>query len=183
LVPDTFYFPFISPILPESTRSADARSGLVLKRFPAILPPAYNQRHGKSEAIILACFLDLKCGTANALRSSRMSTFMFALALGVTAFYVWVTVRAFNRREQWAKRIACTVFLVPVFYYASCGPLLYFFYRLEGPAWMEPVLACYEPVVWITKTSDRLRTWHKAYIGWWLDLATPNSPDDSTGDE
>jgi hypothetical protein len=99
-----------------------------------------------------------------------MSIILPALAVGYTAFCVWLTVGIINRRERWAKWTLIAVLVAAVVGYPlSIGPVLalhargFFSYQT-----VEALVKFYGPLQWVYENGpDSIRDAIVWYANLW----------------
>ena len=103
-----------------------------------------------------------------------MEFLLAAIGMSFAAFYVWLSVRIFNRRERWAKRTAVGIVIaVLVTYPLSFGPAHWYlnsrplqFHKLHS------VAGFYRPLRWVAASSRVL----ERSVLWYADLWSPETP-------
>ena len=97
-----------------------------------------------------------------------MTIVLPALGVAFAAFCVWLMVRIMNRREQWAKRTAVWLAVVPVLYVASFGPWCWAFSRGDGNQDVFVITqSFYTPIFWIWEEGPGPIV---DIIGWYANL-------------
>lgn len=99
-----------------------------------------------------------------------MAITLSIFGIAFAAFCVWLGVRIYNRREQWAKWTAAGMaVMIVVGYPLSIGLANWLYRRLGQPAWLrEAGPKLYWPIDWITDHGPEwLHDLVTAYVQWW----------------
>lgn len=97
-------------------------------------------------------------------------TFYLSVAVTFMAVFVWLAVRAINRRERWAKRSLAAMFSMPVLYLASWPAMDWLdSHGLVPDAMMSMIAIVYYPAG-MTVNSDAAPGWMRDGMIWYLGL-------------
>src|SRR5258708_39248575 len=84
------------------------------------------------------------------------------------AVCVWLTVRAFNRRERWAKWTLMCVIGMPALYVLSSGPMIWLARKVDAPHWAFSTLEqIYGPLIWLAMWGGYFGQAFLRYLDWW----------------
>jgi hypothetical protein len=103
-----------------------------------------------------------------------MSIILPGLAIAFAAFCVWLGVRAYNRRERWAKWTLAGV-LFPVIYVGSFGPARAAYVHRLVPEWTyQPMRWFHYPIIWaIPRMPDEIWGPYRKYTEEWCNWLEP----------
>jgi len=92
------------------------------------------------------------------------------VGIALAAFGIWLTVRLYNRRQRWSKRMALGIAVAVLLAYPlSIGPVMSSALWLgSGPDAMTAITRFYRPVFSITRKSEATKT----AMNWYLDAHT-----------
>jgi hypothetical protein len=105
-----------------------------------------------------------------------MTILLAALAITVSAFCVWLTVRTVNRRERWAKWTLAGLVGLPVLYIASFGPACWLtsnrYSVAGGPLFGRKVPRAFHPICIAERRCPKLLS---SAIKWYATLGIGDS--------